>query len=222
VSSQTERLKQPSPRFISLRGQYARTVRMTYHSCSHANGPSILGQDSLRATITVAVKERADCPPKNYGMNTVDQALLLAAGRGTRMGKLTEERPKPLLEIAGLPIMEHVLRGLADVGIARAVIVVGYLGDQIEHYFGDGSGVGMQLTYCLQESQTGTASAALLARPNLAPAPFMMSFGDILCARTNYRKLLAYFKAHPCDALLGLNPVDDPWEARQSIATATG
>jgi len=142
----------------------------------------------------------------------LDQALILAAGKGTRMGALTEQRPKPLLEIAGAPILQHVLEGIASVGIRRAVIVVGHLGEQIERRFGAGSAVGLEITYCQQEHQLGTAKAAILARGLMSPAPFLMSFGDILCARRNYRALLMAFQASPCDALLGLNPVDDPWE----------
>jgi len=142
----------------------------------------------------------------------VTHALILAAGKGTRMGNLTDDCPKPLLEIAGAPILEHVLTGLGSVGISRAVIVIGYLGEQIEACFGDGASIGVDIGYCRQEQQSGTAEAALRARAQLPAEPFVMSFGDILSARRNYRKLLAAFEASPCDALLGLNPVDDPWE----------
>lgn len=128
------------------------------------------------------------------------------------MGNLTARCPKPLLAVGGAPILWHVLQGLATVGIKRAVVVIGHLGEQIERRFGDGSGVGLRITYCRQHQQTGTAHAALLTRPHLDPGPFVMSFGDILCARRNYRALLQRFAAAPCDALLGLNPVDDPWE----------
>lgn len=142
----------------------------------------------------------------------IEQALILAAGKGTRMGSLTERRPKPLLRVAGTPILEHILLRLADVGVRRSVLVIGHLGDQIERYFGDGAGVGMAITYRTQEQRTGTAKAALLAQDDLTAAPFVMSFGDILCARANYRGLVTSFESSSCDALLGLNPVDDPWE----------
>jgi NDP-sugar pyrophosphorylase family protein len=142
----------------------------------------------------------------------IEQALILAAGKGTRMGPLTEQRPKPLLEIGGAPMLEHVVRGLADVGVGRVVVVTGHLGEQIERRFGDGAALRLRIAYCWQEHRNGTAKAALLARQYLGAEPFVMSFADILCARSNYRRLLAYFDAHPCDAVLGLNPVDDPWQ----------
>jgi len=142
----------------------------------------------------------------------IDQALILAAGKGTRMGALTETCPKPLLRIGDAPILEHILRGLADTGTRRVVMVIGHLGEQLRACFGDGARVGLSITYLVQESQNGTAKAALLGRPHLGAAPFIMSFGDILCARRNYLRLTESFRSHPCDALLGLNPVDDPWE----------
>jgi NDP-sugar pyrophosphorylase family protein len=137
--------------------------------------------------------------------------MILAAGKGTRMGSITAARPKPLLEIGGVPLLQHILTGLAGLGISHAVVVIGYLGEQLERHFGDGGAVGLRITYCRQERQTGTAQAALLARRHLDLAPLVISFGDILCAASNYRKLVESFAAQPCDALLGLNPVDDPW-----------
>jgi len=141
----------------------------------------------------------------------INQAMILAAGKGTRMGGITAQRPKPLLEIGGLPLLQHILTGLAGAGISHMVVVIGHLGEQIERHFGDGSAIGLRITYCRQERQTGTAQAALLARKHLEPTPLVMSFGDILCARSNYCTLVGRFAAHPCDALLGLNAVDDPW-----------
>jgi mannose-1-phosphate guanylyltransferase/phosphomannomutase len=63
------------------------------------------------------------------------RAIVLAAGRGRRLGTLTRTRPKPLLAVAGRPILEHILDALATVGIRDVVVVVGYLGEQIEQYF---------------------------------------------------------------------------------------
>lgn len=143
---------------------------------------------------------------------SIDQALILAAGRGTRLGSLTANTPKALAPVAGRPLLEQVLRGLAAAGVRRAAVVVGYLGEQIEAYFGTGGRVGLDMVYCRQERLEGTAKAALLARRELAPGPTLMTFADILTAASNYRALLARFAAAPCDALLGLNPVDDPWE----------
>ena len=74
-------------------------------------------------------------------------AVVLAAGRGTRMGALTARAPKPLLEVAGRPLIVHVLGGMANAGVRRAIVVTGYLGEQIEAALGDGAGLGLALEY---------------------------------------------------------------------------
>ena len=96
-------------------------------------------------------------------MPSIDTAVVLAAGRGTRMGALTATTPKPLLAVAGEPIVARVLRGLARAGVRRAVVVTGYLGEQIEAALGDGHALGLALAYRRQERPDGTARALLLA-----------------------------------------------------------
>src|SRR5262245_13948584 len=138
-------------------------------------------------------------------------AVVLAAGRGTRMGALTAATPKPLLSVAGRPIIEHVLSGFAAAGVRRAIIVIGHLGDAIEAALGGGQRLGLELAYCRQERADGTARALLLAEPLLGSEPFALSWGDILVARPFYAEFVAAFAEHPCDAQLAVNAVDDPW-----------
>jgi dTDP-glucose pyrophosphorylase len=139
------------------------------------------------------------------------RAVILAAGRGTRMGTLTASTPKPLLRLRGRPIIDHILLGLRDAGVCEAVVVTGYLGTQIEACLGDGARLDMHLTYRRQTHPTGTAQALLLARDALVEQPFLLSWGDIVVAPRTYADVAAAFAAHPCDALLTVNPVDDPW-----------
>lgn len=139
------------------------------------------------------------------------RAVLLAAGRGTRMGELTRATPKPLLPLAGKPILAHIVDGMIAAGIREFVIVTGYLGEQIEAAFGDGSDRGVAITYRRQERTDGTAGALLLARDLLGEAPFMLSWGDILVEPALYSGMVQRFAAAPCDVLLSVNPVDDPW-----------
>jgi dTDP-glucose pyrophosphorylase len=137
-------------------------------------------------------------------------AVILAAGRGTRMGALTERMPKPLLLLQGRPIVEHILTGLRRAGIDAALVITGYRGAQIEAQLGDGSRLGLRLTYRRQEHPEGTARALLLARDTVAHEPFVLSWGDIVVAPANYASLTAEFTQRPCDALLVVNDVDDP------------
>ncbi len=66
----------------------------------------------------------------------METAVVLAAGRGTRMGALTADTPKPLLEVGGRPILERILLGLRAARIERVIVVTGHLGDRIEEAFG--------------------------------------------------------------------------------------
>lgn len=138
-------------------------------------------------------------------------AVLLAAGRGTRMGHLTASTPKPLLELCGRPIIEHILSGMLDAGVRQAVIVTGYLGEKLEAHLGDGAGLGLAIEYRRQDQPTGTAKALLLAREVLGDDPFMLSWGDIVVDQSEYGDLARRFKDSPCDAMLGVNPTEDPW-----------
>lgn len=138
-------------------------------------------------------------------------AVILAAGRGTRMGALTEHTPKPLLCVKGRPIIEHILAGLRGAGVGEAVIITGYRGEQIEAHLGDGSRFGLRLTYRRQERPEGTAKALLLAAEAAAHAPFVLSWGDIVITPPNYATLAAEFAQRACAALLMVNAIDDPW-----------
>lgn len=137
-------------------------------------------------------------------------AVILAAGRGTRMGTLTDHTPKPLLPVRGRPILEHILAGLSRAGIDRAMIITGYLGDQIEARLGERA-CGIGLEYRRQDDPTGTASALLLARDWIDADSFFLSWGDILVDPGAYAALRRDFERRRCDGLLAVNEVDDPW-----------
>jgi dTDP-glucose pyrophosphorylase len=134
------------------------------------------------------------------------KALVLAAGKGTRMGGLTRDVPKPLLPLGGKPILHHVLDRLAGAGIEEACIVIGYYGDQIRAHL---AGYPLPLTFCVQNELTGTAHAALLGRSFCARDPFLLTFGDILCTSADYSGLIRLL-APPSEAVVGVKYVDDP------------
>src|SRR5262250_1838393 len=138
-------------------------------------------------------------------------AVVLAAGRGTRMGALTAATPKPLLPVAGRPIIEHILAGLAAAGVLRAVVVTGHLGGALERALGSGVRLGLEIAYCRQNRADGTARALLLTEALVGSAPFVLSWGDILVPTGFYAEFLAAFARRPCDAQLAVNEVDDPW-----------
>lgn len=105
------------------------------------------------------------------------QTVVLAAGEGTRMRPLTATQPKPMLPVAGQPLLAHVLDTAVEAGASRFLIVIGYYGDRVRAHFGD-EYRGVPITYATQESQVGTADAVKAARPMLEEAPFAVLNGD--------------------------------------------
>lgn len=105
------------------------------------------------------------------------QAVVLAGGKGTRLGALTEHTPKPLVLVNGRPFLEYVLELLRRHGITEVIILTGYLGDQIEHAFGSGQALGLSIRYSRESVPLGTGGALLLAQELLANDFFLVN-GD--------------------------------------------
>ncbi|MCC6363622.1 MAG: NTP transferase domain-containing protein [Bryobacterales bacterium] len=134
------------------------------------------------------------------------KALVLAAGKGTRMGSLTRELPKPLLPLGGKPILRYVLDRLAGAGIQEIGIVIGYYGDQIRAHLKD---YPLPLSFYVQHDLTGTARATLTGRSFCGADPFLLTFGDILCTPADYGGLIRLLEP-PAEAVAGVKFVDDP------------
>jgi len=105
------------------------------------------------------------------------KAVVLAAGEGRRLKPLTNRRPKPVLPVAGKPLLEYVLDAIVDAGIDEVVFVVGYARDRIQTYFEDGDDWGVDLSYVVQEKQLGTAHAVAQAEA-VVDGPFVVLNGD--------------------------------------------
>src|SRR5258707_7444194 len=106
-------------------------------------------------------------------MTKIDKAVLLAAGRGTRMREMTADLPKPMLEVRGKPVLRHIVEGLRDAGITNFLIVVGYRADAVQNFFGDGSRYNAAIQYTTQTVQDGTGRVVELAQNFTADEPFM-------------------------------------------------
>ena len=120
----------------------------------------------------------------------IDKAVLLAAGRGTRMREMTAQLPKPMLEVRGKPVLQHIVEGLRDAGITSFLIIVGYRAESVENFFGDGSRYNVGIQYLTQTVQDGTGRVVELARNFAADTPFILGYGDILVAPENYKRLV--------------------------------
>ena len=120
---------------------------------------------------------------------SVKKAVLLAAGKGTRMKELTNELPKPMLEVRGKPILLHIVEGLRTAGVTNFCIIVGYRADVVRDFFGDGSKFGVRVSYATQVVQDGTGKVVELAREFAGSDAFVLSYGDILIDPKNYPRL---------------------------------
>ena len=139
----------------------------------------------------------------------IRRAVILAAGRGKRMGSITQETPKPMLSIHGKPILEHILERLTTVGIERFFVVTGYRGELIENHFRDWPGI----EFRRQEPVNGTGRAASLARDFVGNDPFLLTYADIFCEPAEYIRCSEILEQHPATAaVLAVKAVPDPWQ----------
>ncbi|MEE4296522.1 MAG: nucleotidyltransferase family protein [Wenzhouxiangella sp.] len=110
------------------------------------------------------------------------KAIILAAGRGERLRPLTDQTPKPLIEVGGQPLIAHHLHHLASAGIDQVVINLAWLGQQIRDAVGDGCQFGLQVSYSAEpEGALETAGGIIQALPLLGDEPFVMISADVYC-----------------------------------------
>ncbi len=138
------------------------------------------------------------------------KAVILAAGKGTRMRGLSNNAPKPLLPIANRPIVSLILERIRSMQIEEVAMVIGYKGEMIKEHVGDGSRYGTQVQYIWQEEQLGTGHAALLCEEFIGDDSFVLIFGDILARGDNYPAMAEMARQKDVDGVLTVFPVEDP------------
>lgn len=138
------------------------------------------------------------------------KAVILAAGKGTRMGDLTKEVPKAMIQVAGKPVLEHIVRRMVAAGISDFVFVTKHLAGVIESYFGDGSQFGARIEYVEQTKGYGTGAALLAAKGVASDAPLMMTFADVITSTQTYTRALGLYMDLRGAGVMTLNWVDDP------------
>ncbi len=148
------------------------------------------------------------------------KAVVMAGGEGSRLRPLTIRRPKPMVPIAGKPVMEHILHLLKRHGITEVVVTVQYLASNIEDYFGNGSQFGMRITYSREDVPLGTAGSVKNAEEQLTE-PFLVISGDAL---TDYdlTALIQYHNEKKSLATLLLAHVHNPLEYGVIITNEDG
>ena len=121
------------------------------------------------------------------------KAVILAAGKGTRMRELTSELPKPMLRVQGRPILEHIVAGILAAGVRDLYIVTGWRAEVVENHFGDGKKSGAHIAYGRQVVQDGTGKAPELAKEFVGDSPFLLTYGDILVPPETYSQMIKRF-----------------------------
>jgi dTDP-glucose pyrophosphorylase len=121
------------------------------------------------------------------------KAVILAAGKGTRMRELTNELPKPMLRVQGRPILEHVVAGIRAAGVHDLFIVTGWRAEVIENHFGGGEKWDAHIAYGHQVVQDGTGKAPEPAKEFVGDSPFLLTYGDILVPAETYPQMIRRF-----------------------------
>jgi len=139
----------------------------------------------------------------------VKKAFILAGGKGTRLRPITYEIPKPMVLIHGRPLLEHTIDLLKKHDIRDIILSIGYMGDKIKEYFGNGSKFGVKVTYVEESEPTGTAGALRRAKPLLDSCNFIMINGDNLY-NIDYSEIIQKALSNGVIATIALTTVADP------------
>jgi mannose-1-phosphate guanylyltransferase len=135
--------------------------------------------------------------------------ILLVGGFGTRLKPLTDESPKPMLPVAGLPVTEHQILAAKKAGIHTLVLATSYLAEIFTPYFGDGSQWGMKILYAVEKEPLGTGGAIRNAAELLGrDEPVVIFNGDVL-SRHSIANQIAFHESHQADVTLHLIEVED-------------
>jgi NDP-sugar pyrophosphorylase family protein len=137
------------------------------------------------------------------------KGMILAAGEGQRLRPLTEHLPKPMLPIAGRPLMEHTILHLCDCGVTDLAINLYHLPAAVMDYFGNGSRWGVRLRYSVEEKLMGSAGGVKRLQ-TFFDDTFMVYYGDVF-TRADLRPMIAFHRRAGVLATMGLYQVPDPW-----------
>jgi dTDP-glucose pyrophosphorylase len=138
------------------------------------------------------------------------KAVILAAGKGTRMRELTNEVPKPMLDFQGKPILEHIMEGILAAGIREIFIVTGFKAETIESHFADGSRWQATIRYGRQLVQDGTGKAPELAKSFVGSSSFLLTYGDILVPPETYQRMVERFDGGAFSGVVTVTRGEDP------------
>ena len=135
-----------------------------------------------------------------------NSVVIMAGGMGLRLRPLTENTPKPMIPVGGKPMVQHTIEALRAEGFVNFILAINYLGDQIEAHFGDGSGLGVRITYVKEEQPLGTGGALSLLEGAFT-SPIVVINGDVLLS-ARLTEMLNYHHSHSADITVGVKVLD--------------
>lgn len=147
-------------------------------------------------------------------------AVITAGGKGTRVASVSHNIPKPLLPIAGKPVLQRQIECLKRQGIEQIMFTIGYMGEMIREYFGDGSRFGVKIDYIQEDVPLGTAGALYYLKNSVRDDFFLIN-GDLIFD-VNLKRMLAFHKAQHAAATLLVHPNDHPYDSGLVIADNEG
>ena len=154
---------------------------------------------------------------KSYASSNL-HVLIMAGGRGTRISSVASDIPKPMIPVAGVPILERQLRFFARYGIEEVTISIGYLGETIRDYFGGGERVGLKIRYLEENEPLGTAGCLRYIEPCKT---LLIVNGDI-AFDVDLNRMIAYHKEKEADITLFTHPNQHPYDSAVIDANSDG
>lgn len=152
------------------------------------------------------------------GINKISTAVILAGGEGTRLRPFTYEIAKALLPIKGKPMAQYIIELLKKHGVTDIYLSVGYKGEQIEEYFGNGSKFGLNIKYIYEKTPLGTAGPLRMLKSKLNDS-FFLVWADCI-SKIDFTDFAYFHKNHDGLATIALTTVDDP--SRFGVASMKG
>lgn len=144
-----------------------------------------------------------------HSLANATDAVILVGGKGTRLRPLTLSTPKPMLPTAGVPFLTHLLARIKAAGITHVVMGTSYKAEVFEQYFGDGSDMGLEIEYVVEEEALGTGGGIRNVYDKLRHDTVMVFNGDVL-GGTDLTKVLATHETKQADLTMHLVRVPDP------------
>src|SRR5271170_2891538 len=121
------------------------------------------------------------------------KAVILAAGRSERLKPFTETRAKPMIQVAGRPMLEYSLQGLAAAGVTDVYVVVHHKGETISSHFEHGARFGLSIEYVRQDPLDGIGAAVRRCEKLIGTDPFLLIYGDVLATGNPYQQVIGQY-----------------------------